>query len=76
MEINYGLVVKDVNDNIVHFVAYEYKPTIKDAEDLRYELSHDKEFGLTEIINFLSIEEADDSMVEKFSHIISENLDL
>ena len=66
MEINYGLIVKTENGDIIHFVAYEDEPTIEDAQHLSHELGHDKEFGLTEIADSLTIEVAEPHIVDMF----------
>lgn len=70
MEINHGLVIKTENGDIIHFVGYEDEPTIEDIENLNHELHHDEEFGLTKIIDSLSIEVAEESVVDMFKKYV------
>lgn len=65
-DIQYGIVVRNEEGRCLHFVGFEEKPTIRDIEHIREELATDKEFGLTEIIDDLSIEEAREETVNFF----------
>jgi len=55
-KIKYGLVAKDSDGEIYHFVGYKQKPSLNDAENIREELKTNEEFGLIERIDGSSIE--------------------
>jgi len=44
--INYGYMVLDENNELVHFCGYESEPTKEDKEHLRHELQTDEALGL------------------------------
>jgi len=69
-DIKYGLIVIDPTQegemmDILHFVGYWEKPTLRDAESLREELMTDEEFGLTHIAHRLDILPAPDYIVQE-----------
>ena len=70
-DIKYGLMVIDPTQegemmDILHFVGYWEKPTLRDANLLREELMTDEEFGLCEIAHRLDILPAPDYIVQEF----------
>ena len=70
-DIKYGLMVIDPTQegemmDILHFVGYWNKPTLRDANLLREELMTDEEFGLTEIAHRLDILPAPDYIVQEY----------
>ncbi|MFW6002538.1 MAG: hypothetical protein ACOCQD_04285 [archaeon] len=58
-DIKHGLVARNGDGEIIHFVGYVTKPTIEQAEHLREELRRDSDFGLGDLVDGLIIEEAD-----------------
>ena len=70
-DIKYGLMVIDPTQegemmDILHFVGYWEKPTLRDANLLREELMTDEEFGLCEIAHRLDILPAPDYIVQEY----------
>jgi hypothetical protein len=69
-DIRYGLMVVDPNQEgdmlgILHFAGYWEEPTQTDVDNLRKELSEDKSFGLTLLIDQLEILPAPDYIVQQ-----------
>jgi hypothetical protein len=69
----YGLIVIDTEDidaegetAVIHFVGYTYEPTKLDADELYHKLLSEKEFGLTKVIDSLTIAEAPLEIVELY----------
>lgn len=73
-DIQYGLVAKDETGEIVHFVGYTTEPTIEQAEHFAEELRNDEEFGLGDIVDSLTIEEADWTTVTLYRTYLKEEL--
>jgi len=73
MNINYGLIAynpKQANKNgeveILHFCGYEKPIQKQDIEEFKHELATDEEFGLTELVDELKIEEATSDIVSHY----------
>lgn len=48
MDIKYGIVAVTPQNEIIHFVGYEQKPTQIDFDDVQHELTTDRELGLSD----------------------------
>lgn len=77
-DIKWGLIVVDPNQegemmDILHFVGYLLPPTQDDIDSLRWELSNDREFGLTEIMDRLEIIPCPENILEEYRKIIKED---
>ena len=73
-DIQYGLVAKDETGEIVHFVGYATQPTIEQAEHFREELRRDTDFGIGDMADELTIEEADWTIVTLYRSYLKEEL--
>jgi len=78
--IKHGLIVVDPSQKgemleILHFVGYWKEPTKESIDDFRREIKTDKEFGLTEIADRLSILPAPDYIVERFKEIAKNEIE-
>ena len=61
-----ALLVLDENGIVVHFCGYENPPTQADVDSLYLELSMDKEFGLTEVVETLRIVEPNEEKLNLY----------
>lgn len=73
-DIQYGLVAKDGDGEIIHFVGYTTEPTIEQAEHFREELRRDSDFGLGDLVDELTIEEADWTTVALYKTYLKNEL--
>jgi hypothetical protein len=77
-DIKYGLIVVDPSQegdmlDVLHFCGYWNKPTQVDVDNLRKELTEDKSFGLTRLMDQLEILPAPQSIVDQFVKDIIEH---
>ena len=73
-EFTHGLmVIVPPNLNVVHFVGFWEEPTVRDAMNLREELTNDPEFGLQDVIDKLVILPATDEVLKYYNDEIKEN---
>jgi hypothetical protein len=77
-DIKYGLIVIDPSQegesfSVLHFSGYWEEPTQTDVDNLRKELTEDKSFGLTQLIDQLEILPAPQYIVDQFVKEIIEN---
>jgi len=78
--IKHGLMVIDPDEKgemfeVLHFVGYWNEPTPESVKHLREELKTDKEFGLTDIADRLSILPAPDYIVERYVNMIKNEIE-
>ena len=73
-DIQYGLVAKDENDEVLHFVGYANKPTTEQTEHFLEELRRDSDFGLGDLVDDLIIEEADWTTVTLYKTYLKNEL--
>ena len=77
-DIKYGLIVVDPSQegdmlDVLHFCGYWNEPTQVDVDNLRKELTEDKSFGLTQLIDQLEILPAPQYIIDQFVKEIIEN---
>lgn len=77
-DIKFGLMVVDPNQegdtlDVLHVVGYFEEPTQIDVDQLREELSKDKRFGLTKLMDQLEILPAPQYIVDQLIKDIEEN---
>ena len=71
MKINYGFIVRDKDNEFLHFCGYEEEPSELDLKQLKIELSVNTEFGLTELIDSATISLATKEEVVYYGNMIS-----
>lgn len=75
LDIRYGILAVDSRldvdgmNPILHFCGYEDPPNDDDFDDLRHELATDKEFGLTEMMDYVILVQASEEVVEMYRKI-------